>query len=180
MEKHIFKLGGKQVTKMLIQTKLLGTLTYDTEEGLVMDATFPLEGQDVAIDLGLFDRITLPEDYQRIAMLVDQFPRLYAEAKTYLLAQMAEGNELINYYFEYHTEEVQEELLAHLKLDSMNQVTNHLLIEKLVLSGAFFSLDKNSDLDLTFDFKLLPEISDELLVVIFNKKGEVIGITQES
>ncbi|EQC2052560.1 DUF2004 domain-containing protein, partial [Listeria monocytogenes] len=32
----------------------------------------------------------------------------------------------------------------------------------------------------TFDFKLLPEVSDELLVVRFNTNGEITELTHES
>ncbi|MGY3777725.1 DUF2004 domain-containing protein [Isobaculum melis] len=171
------------MAKELIETKLLGTLTYDTEEGLAMDkrdATFQLGGQDITIDLDMHEGITLLEDYQSIAMLVEQFPKLYAEAKTYLLAQMAEENGTIEYYFEFHLEELTEETLAHLKVDSVDQVTNQLLIENLILSGAWFSLDKNNGLELTFDFKLVPEFSDELLVVRFDRTGKILYVSHES
>lgn len=171
------------MTKELIETKLLGTLTYDTEDGLTMgdrDAAFQLGEQKITIDLDIHEGITLLEDYQSIATLVEQFPKLYTEAKAYLLAQLAEENETIDYYFEFHLEELTEETLACLNVESIDQVTNPLLIENLILTGAWFSLDKNNGLDLTFDFKLVPEDSDELLVVRFDRTGEIFYISHES
>lgn len=73
-----------------------------------------------------------------------------------------------------------EEVLEVTECDAIENVTKEILIDKLVLSGVWFSENANNELDLTFDFKLLPEVSDELLVVRFDNKGEITGLTHES
>lgn len=89
-------------------------------------------------------------------------------------------NDTIINYFEFHIEELTEDVLEVSECGAIENITNEILVDKLVLSGAWFSENANNELDLTFDFKLLPEVSDELLVVRFNTKGEIIELAHES
>lgn len=175
-----FITGGDCMSKQLIDTKLFGELPYDTEKGLTMDATVLLDEVEVAIDFDIFEDITLQEDYQSIASLTDQIPALYQKAKTFLLQQFAEGNATIDYYFEFHLEELTEDVLTKFKVENVEKLTNDILIKGLVLSEVWFSCNIENELDLTFDFRLIPEYSDELLVVRFDKTGEIIDIAHES
>lgn len=49
-----------------------------------------------------------------------------------------------------------------------------------MLSKAWFSLNLDDEIELTFDFTLLPNDSDELLVVRFNRNEEIIDLSHES
>ncbi|MBC1429977.1 DUF2004 domain-containing protein [Listeria seeligeri] len=168
------------MARQLINTKLLGELTYDTEKGLSIDTTVVLDNQEIAIDFGIFENITLPEDYQSIEKLIDQIPELYQKAKTELLQQYTKGNATIDYYFEFHLEELEDDVLAKFKTENVENLAKDSLIKGLVLSDVWFACGYTEELDLTFDFRLIPEYSDELLVVRFDKNGEIIDISHES
>ncbi|MBC2254508.1 DNA-directed RNA polymerase [Listeria ivanovii] len=168
------------MAQQLINTKLLGELTYDIEKGLLIDTMVVLDNKEIAIDFGVFENITLPEDYQNIARLTDQLPVLYQKAKTELLQQFTEGNATIDYYFEFHLEELTEDVLAKFALENLENITKDDLVKGLVLSQVWFAQNNKNELDLTFDFNIIPEYSDELLVVRFDNKGEITDIVHES
>ncbi|WP_271004770.1 DUF2004 domain-containing protein [Listeria seeligeri] len=168
------------MAQQLINTKLLGELAYDTEKGLSIDTTVLLDNQEIAIDFDIFENITLTEDYQNIARLTDQIPELYQKAKTELLRQFVEGNATIDYYFEFHLEELTEDVLAKLAVENVENIAKDSLIKGLVLSQVWFAQNDKNELDLTFDFRIIPEYSDELLVVRFDDEGEITDIVHES
>lgn len=173
-------IGGELMAQQLINTKLLGELSYDTEKGLSLDTTVLLDNQEIAIDFDIFENITLPEDYQNIARLTDQISVLYQKVKTELLQQFVEGNAIIDYYFEFHLEELTEDVLAKFAVENVENIAKDDLIKGLVLSHVWFAQNDKNELNLTFDFNIIPEYSDELLVVRFDDKGEITDIVHES
>ncbi|MBC2266436.1 DUF2004 domain-containing protein [Listeria farberi] len=167
------------MTNRTLTTKLLGTVPYSDEKGTMMDAVILLDGKEVTIDFNIFEKLTSEDYFKNIVTLTDQIPELYLRAKKTILAQFAVNDTIIN-YFEFHIEELTEDVLEVSECGAIENITNEILVDKLVLSGAWFSENANNELDLTFDFKLLPEVSDELLVVRFNTKGEIIELAHES
>ncbi|EMX4399179.1 DUF2004 domain-containing protein [Listeria innocua] len=167
------------MTNRTLTTKLLGTLSYTLENGTTMDAVIPLDGKEVKIDYSIFEKLTSEDYFKDIVTLTDQIPELYLKAKETILEQF-DGNDTLTIYFDFHTDELPEEVLEVTECDAIENVTKEILIDKLVLSGVWFSENANNELDLTFDFKLLPEVSDELLVVRFNNKGKITEFIHES
>lgn len=72
------------------------------------------------------------------------------------------------------------EVLEITQVDTFKKISSKLLVDKLVLSKAWFSLNLDDEIELTFDFTLLPNDSDELLVVRFNRNEEIIDLSHES
>ncbi|EAE6383726.1 DUF2004 domain-containing protein [Listeria monocytogenes] len=167
------------MTNRTLTTKLLGTLSYTQENGTTVDAVIPLDGKEVKINYSIFEKLTSEDYFKDIVTLTDQILELHVKAKETILEQFDE-NDTLTIYFEFHTDELPEEVLEVTECDAIENVTKEILIDKLVLSGVWFSENANNELDLTFDFKLLPEVSDELLVVRFDNKGEITGLTHES
>ncbi|EAE6299012.1 DUF2004 domain-containing protein [Listeria monocytogenes] len=167
------------MTNRTLTTKLLGTLSYTQENGTTMDAVIPLDGKEVKINYSIFEKLTSEDYFKDIVTLTDQIPELYQKAKETILAQFDE-NDTLTIYFEFHVDELPEDILEVTECETIENVTKEILVDKLVLSSVWFSETTNNNVDLTFDFKLLPEISDELLVVRFNDKGEITELTHES
>ncbi|EAV9986971.1 DUF2004 domain-containing protein [Listeria monocytogenes] len=167
------------MTNRTLTTKLLGTLSYTQENGTTMDAVIPLDGKEVKINYSIFENLTSEDYFKDIVTLTDQIPELYQKAKETILAQF-DGNDTLTIYFEFHVDELPEDILEVTECETIENVTKEILVDKLVLSSVWFSETTNNNVDLTFDFKLLPEISDELLVVRFNDKGEITELTHES
>ncbi|EHL5791188.1 TPA: DUF2004 domain-containing protein [Listeria monocytogenes] len=167
------------MTNRTLTTKLLGTLSYTQENGTTMDAVIPLDGKEVKINYSIFEKLTSEDYFKDIVTLTDQIPELYQKAKETILEQFDE-NDTLTIYFEFHVDELPEDILEVTECETIENVTKEILVDKLVLSSVWFSETTNNNVDLTFDFKLLPEISDELLVVRFNDKGEITELTHES
>ncbi|EHP6531347.1 DUF2004 domain-containing protein [Listeria monocytogenes] len=167
------------MTNRTLTTKLLGTLSYTQENGTTMDAVIPLDGKEVKINYNISENLTSEDYFKDIVTLTDQIPELYQKAKETILAQF-DGNDTLTIYFEFHVDELPEDILEVTECETIENVTKEILVDKLVLSSVWFSETTNNNVDLTFDFKLLPEISDELLVVRFNDKGEITELTHES
>ncbi|EAG9322298.1 DUF2004 domain-containing protein [Listeria monocytogenes] len=167
------------MTNRTLTTKLLGTLSYTQENGTTMDAVIPLDGKEVKINYNISEKLTSEDYFKDIVTLTDQIPELYQKAKETILAQFDE-NDTLTIYFEFHVDELPEDILEVTECETIENVTKEILVDKLVLSSVWFSETTNNNVDLTFDFKLLPEISDELLVVRFNDKGEITELTHES
>ncbi|EAF8226557.1 DUF2004 domain-containing protein [Listeria monocytogenes] len=167
------------MTNRTLTTKLLGTLSYTQENGTTMDAVIPLDGKEVKINYSISENLTSEDYFKDIVTLTDQIPELYQKAKETILAQF-DGNDTLTIYFEFHVDELPEDILEVTECETIENVTKEILVDKLVLSSVWFSETTNNNVDLTFDFKLLPEISDELLVVRFNDKGEITELTHES
>ncbi|MBC2185325.1 DUF2004 domain-containing protein [Listeria sp. FSL L7-0253] len=167
------------MTNETLTTKLLGTLPYTQEKGTMIDALIPLDGKETTINFIIWEGLTSEKDFQDIVALTEQIPELYLKAKKTILEQFAE-NDTITIYFDFHSDELPDEVLAVTGMDTMEHVTNEILVDKLVLAGVSFSPGSNSEIELTFDFKLLPEDSDELLVVRFDKNGAITDLSHES
>lgn len=167
------------MTQRILTTKLLGKLTYDKEKGILTDAVIPLDGKNVTLDFDVFEGITSEVAFQDIVTLTDQIPKLYINAKKTILEQFGENN-IISFYFDYHINNMPNEVLEITQVDTFKKISSKLLVDKLVLSKAWFSLNLDDEIELTFDFTLLPNDSDELLVVRFNRNEEIIDLSHES
>ncbi|MBC1614302.1 DUF2004 domain-containing protein [Listeria welshimeri] len=167
------------MTQRILTTKLLGKLTYDKEKGILTDAVIPLDGKNVTLDFDVFEGITSEVVFQDIVTLTDQIPKLYINAKKTILEQFGENN-IISFYFDYHIDNMPNEVLEITQVDTLKKISSKLLVDKLVLSKAWFSLNLDDEIELTFDFTLLPNDSDELLVVRFNRNEEIIDLSHES
>ncbi|MBC1448776.1 DUF2004 domain-containing protein [Listeria welshimeri] len=167
------------MTQRILTTKLLGKLTYDKENGILTDAVIPLDGKNVTLDFDVFEGITSEVVFQDIVTLTDQIPKLYINAKKTILEQFGENN-IISFYFDYHIDNMPNEVLEITQVDTFKKISSKLLVDKLVLSKAWFSLNLDDEIELTFDFTLLPNDSDELLVVRFNRNEEIIDLSHES
>ncbi|MBC1432070.1 DUF2004 domain-containing protein [Listeria welshimeri] len=167
------------MTQRILTTKLLGKLTYDKEKGILTDAVIPLDGKNVTLDFDVFEGITSEVVFQDIVTLTDQIPKLYIKAKKTILEQFGENN-IISFYFDYHIDNMPNEVLEITQVDTFKKISSKLLVDKLVLSKAWFSLNLDDEIELTFDFTLLPNDSDELLVVRFNRNEEIIDLSHES
>ncbi|MBC2199839.1 DUF2004 domain-containing protein [Listeria welshimeri] len=167
------------MTQRILTTKLLGKLIYDKEKGILTDAVIPLDGKNVTLDFDVFEGITSEVVFQDIVTLTDQIPKLYINAKKTILEQFGENN-IISFYFDYHIDNMPNEVLEITQVDTFKKISSKLLVDKLVLSKAWFSLNLDDEIELTFDFTLLPNDSDELLVVRFNRNEEIIDLSHES
>ncbi|EAG9321416.1 DUF2004 domain-containing protein [Listeria monocytogenes] len=167
------------MTNRTLTSKLLGKLSYTQEKGTMTEVNIPLNAKEVTVDYNISENLTSEDYFKGIVTLTDQIPELYQKAKETILAQF-DGNDTLTIYFEFHVDELPEDILEVTECETIENVTKEILVDKLVLSSVWFSETTNNNVDLTFDFKLLSEISDELLVVRFNDKGEITELTHES
>lgn len=128
------------------------------------------------INLNIFEEIKSENHLSMIPEFLDNYQSLSKQAKNYILHKLEDGENAAKFYYDFHREELPNELL---ELLNNEEQSNENLVKYTCLSSIWFSLDKD-DLIATFDYKILNDYSNEILAIRFNQNKEIISITHES
>ncbi len=167
-----------------INTDMFGELNISIAEGLFEEYTITLDNKKLHITLDIFDYTVTVDNLTVIEYFLNNVPEMYQISREEIIKNK-DTNEVIRFFLESELECINEDaLLKIFQVDSIKQINTELLIEKLELTHIFMSpynsLDSGDVIECTFDFCLDKEYTDELLVMRFNEKLELVGIAHES
>ena len=164
----------------LLETQLFGVLRFPVKEGLFQTFPIPLRGKSRMVDLYIWEELAQPALWKAIEGMLNSIPELYPKARARIEADF-ETNEVIAFFLRDQLAELDEDaLLEALGVQSREEATPERFIDALEPRGITLLSGKEGELDCIFDFSLDPEVSDELLVIRFDQKGEIIDICHES
>ena len=158
-----------------INTKLFGTIEFDSEDGLWEYYTIELDGKEVNTRLDI-EAEQSDEDIVYIRNFLENIPQMIQKAKSVFIEKYP-SDETIRMFVDWQMEEIDEDcLLSCFDVDTLAEVTPKQFLEELKLRG--ISIDGNTEciIDLCLD----GNITDELLVVHFNQNMEILDIAHES
>lgn len=133
------------------------------------------QGHEVSIDLNLDDEYldTWAEDYSSFIPNIEKY---HQDIKAMIKGYSHEKG-LVKEFFTYHMEETAEEMAELIEKTDASLSHEDRMVSLLELRriGFYFTEDNFATWDFTFG-----DFSDQIYVVITNKKGEVIDTTWES
>jgi hypothetical protein len=158
-------------------TKYFGELIID-ENGTNADFDLTYKSNEINI---YFSDLNLYKDKIRICIdMLDKYLEIDKIAKESIIEHFPEKKGLINYYFKCHFEMLDEDELEEIfgtksfkKLD-INKAVSNLYNPNIVFSA------NNGVINMTFDYVVSEEYSDEILVVIIDEELNIIKYSHES
>jgi|GEM_PF-2126985 len=157
----------------IIDSELFGKIKLN-EDGFTDDIVDRISGRVLMLDI--FEDVTSEKNLLDIKAILDNYIELDKQAKKYVLNALNQGEGTVQYYYEYHKDELFPELIERF---GGNEYSDETLVSHTALANIWFSLDEG-DVLATFDYKLLPEDSDEILAVRFDHFQKIIGVAHES
>ena len=163
------------MANITLNTKLFGTIEYDSEDGLWEYFTIELDGKAVETRLDI-EAYQSEEDVIHIQNFLANIPQLIQKAKA-VFTEKYPMDETIRMFVDWQMEEIDKEsLLSCFTVDTLSDVTPKRFLEELKLCG--ISIDGNTEC--IMDFCLDTDITDALLVVHFGQNMEILDIAHES
>jgi hypothetical protein len=160
-----------------IQSKTFGAVEIDPEDGLGLQLELLINGRKSDCFLFVNDNVSgKPDKLEQAFLLLDKIEELDQRARQEMTREYRQGNELIAYFVDFHLEELSEEVLSYLSVESCTPLA---FLERLHIRGIGVH-DREDGFELAIDYCIDPSISDELLVVSFNPDAAIVGITHES
>ncbi|PWS27016.1 hypothetical protein DHW03_13435 [Pedobacter yonginense] len=153
--------------------------TENLEEYYNVDIDF--NGNEIQMDLNFenksIDRLTM-DKVKHFIENIDRFDKLN---KTYILNDYNdEDADTVKFYLEHHLEEIgKDELSKLINFDATTTKPEQQLLTKLILVRVGL-YPENADNFAIFDYSIGREITDYLVVIITNEKGELVNMTMES
>jgi hypothetical protein len=136
---------------------------YDNQEINIFLNDYNLYGDKVAVCLGILDK----------------YVEINEIAKNAIVENFIE-NETVNYYFECHFDILEEEhLLEIFGVNSFEEMDIKSIVEKLEYPNLLFSI-ANNEIEVSVDYMVSKEYSDEILCVRMNETLNITGFTHES
>ncbi len=163
------------MAEITLNTKLFGSITFDSEDGLWEYYTIELDGKEIETRLDI-EAEQSDEDVTVIQSFLENIPQMIQKAKA-VFVEKYPTDETIRMFVDFQMEEIEEDsLLSRFGVDALSEVTPKLFLEELKLCG--ISIDGNAEC--TLDFCLDKDITDALLVVCFDEDMEICDIAHES
>lgn len=162
-----------------IHTSLIGTLEVSVSDGLYQHCEFELGGHTQLIALYIVEDFLTKEHVGTVQHLIDQIPTMYQKAKNHI-TNSASSNEIMEQYATFHIEELAEDLLSLLELNSIDELTPEIFMNVLEPRSIRIGPNNKGAIECSFDYSLPEDYSDELLVVSFDSNLEIYHVTQES
>ncbi len=139
---------------------------------------------EISIDLNFKGKQTEVSGFDKMRDILGNISRLDEKNKSHITADyLAEDGDTVNEYVEFHLEELGEEGLDGIvdfnndKISPKQQLINQL---KLVRIGFYPDGKYESEVFAVFDYSINTEITDQLIVVNTNEKGEIQNLAWES
>ena len=165
------------MAKFEFKTKYFGTIIIDVDDNGDGDTDVMYEDKEINIFLSDY---SLYGDKVKVCLeIIDRYIELNEIAKKAMLENFTE-NETINYYFECHFDALEkEDLMEIFGVDEFQKMEIKSVIEKLEYPNLLFSIE-NDEINVSVDYKISEEYSDEILCVRMDEKLNVIGFSHES
>ena len=166
-----------------LQTKHFGELDLSQGDGSFAywkddEHKLNLRGQEKVVRLSIFEETVTDDNASVVEGMLDNIYKMYEKSREAIL-EGKESNKLINDFITHHFVEC-DPLHEIFGVESNDELTVDMFVEKLELIALAINVDKNIGLNCTLDFSISPDYSDQLLVVVFNSQGELVYITHES
>ena len=163
-----------------LDTKLFGEIGIMQPEGLVEDFNITLGGKDMIINFQVFENVANDSTIKTIENMLDNIPLMYEKGKKAIIDGMDSNAVIKGFIDDYFYDDDIDVYLDFFGVDSGEDVTAVMVAERLEPRTIVIANDKDGTIDCTFDFSLPEEYTDQLLVIRFNDKYEIIYITHES
>jgi hypothetical protein len=138
-----------------------------------------INNDDVSIDLNFEgDRIS-SKSLKSVRNILTNIEDIERKIKDEILEYIDEEG-MVNFFYKYHIEEIDARILSEYLKDSDQNLTPELqLFHKTKLRRIGFYPDSPKAIAV-FDYRVLSEFSDQILVVVLDENSEIVKITMES
>jgi hypothetical protein len=145
------------------------------------DAQIQYNGNEVDLDLNFWGEPITPARLDLVKNILENLKGFDSKNRQYIDQDFAdESADTVKTYLDFHLTELDEEDLARF-VDYNNPITpEQQLINALKLVRVGFYPDEGEDQIAVFDYSLGNDITDHLVVIFINEKGEMDHITMES
>jgi hypothetical protein len=163
-----------------IMTKYFGEIVYDeTSNEIDFDVTF--NGQEINI---CFNEFSLYRDkIQSCWDIIDQYDKLNEIAKNAIIEYFPQEKGAVNYYFKCHFEDDmldENELIEVFGVNNFKKINIKNVVEKMKYPDLNIWINKNNELDVCSDYKIVPDYSDEILCITMDEKLNIIKFSHKS
>ena len=156
-------------------TKYFGEITI--EEG--DDGSTYVKYNNQEIYIFFYKYKSYGDKFKVVLEIMDKYVEINKIAKKAILENFPE-NETIKYYFECHFDILEEEKLIEIfGVNNFKELDIKNTVEKLEYPNLLFGKEEN-EINISVDYKVSKEYSDELLCVKMNEKLNVIDFSHES
>ena len=174
-DKNITESGINSETELLPyfgEIKLSNVRDYEIED-------IKINENSVSIDLNFEGDKIDPKSLRSVRNILDNISEIEKNIKNQMLEYIDEEG-MVNEYFKFHIEEIDAQTLNdYLKDTDPKSTTKLQLLSKTKLKRIGFYPDSPKSIAV-FDYRVLYEFSDEILVVVLDENGEIERITIES
>jgi len=155
-----------------------GTITLSNARDYEVD-NVKINKNNVSIDLNFEGEEINPKTLNDIRNILTNIEDIENKVKNEIRKYIDQKG-MVKEYFQFHIDEIDEqELKGYLKDTDQNLTTELQLFSKLELKRVGFFPDSPKFVAI-LDYRVASEFSDDILVVILNKEGEIEKITVES
>ena len=158
-------------------TKYFGQLSIDeTSDYEYFDVTYNNEALYISLSgfNGHGDKL------EECLEVINAYADVYETGKTSIAENYGE-NEVIRYYFKYHFDNLDKEILVQLfGVDDFKDFSIEKAAEKLLPPDLVFSIEEYGEIALSVDFRVSKEYSDEVLCIKMDEVLNIIDYTREN
>jgi hypothetical protein len=164
-----------------LNTSLLGSMKFPNEKGLLEDYTLVLDGKEITTAIDIWENFINESNLSLVQEFLEKIPVMYKKAKE-TIARDYEKNPIMIDFIKFHFEELDlDDISEYFQVDKIQELVFERIISKLEPRAIRIApVGNQGEIDCTFDFSIDPELSDELLVILFDQNFEIYDITHES
>jgi len=155
-------------------TKHFGEIEFDeTSNEIDFDAIF--NGQEINI---CFNEFSLYRDKIQLCWdIIDQYDKLNEIAKNAIIENFPQKKGVVNYYFKCHFEDDmldEDELVEVFGVNNFKKIDIKNIVEKMNYPYLNIWINKNNELEVSADYLIAPEYSDEILCITMDTKLNIL------
>ncbi len=162
---------------MIINSQIFGEVNYDLKEGVYLT-------KEIALNEGVVNcALYVEEDFfnDKEDLLKEAFKSLdkleiLEQSARKKLTEEKDDNEAIQTFIEFHLDELKDVLGQALS----KNISPHNFLDYIELRSVNLFNDGGDGFIIQLDFQVQKELSDEILVVNFDKFEKIVSITHES
>ena len=160
-------------------TKLFGELVFDDNNGIGNQEFFSLSYNDVPMYISMDDFEGNEEKIAKCIEIIDRYSEIH-EIALKAIVENYKNNEVIRYYFKYHFETLDKEILTQLfggsdyNTFSIEKASKQFEYPNLVFTQEF------DEICLSVDYQLSKDYSEEILSVKMDENLNVLDFAREN
>ncbi|WP_299150341.1 DUF2004 domain-containing protein [uncultured Dokdonia sp.] len=177
------KSNNKNITESGInsESELLpyfGEITLSNARDYEID-DIKINDNNVSIDLNFEEDKINPESLKNVRNILNNIEDIEKTIKN-KIREYIDQDGMVKEYYKYHIEEIDSQTISNYLKDADQNLTTELqLLSKTKLKRIGFYPD-SPKFFAVFDYRVLSDFSDDILVVVLNGNGEIEKITVES